>query len=210
MNMMSWGMRRRMNFKNRTLSAEPPDQTLGKLAGAVQSAGMGSLPSYFYQLYPRPHVLAGHAAILTSLLRDSGFPLATTMRIRYLVSCLNGDSESARQSASLLQKPMTSMEDLNQIIGSQGITATTPMKERRVLLFARDVTLHANRITDEQVSLLREVGLSDLQILNLVLIIASYNSANRMNLALAPRRSENRVMRRRMLVETDQRTGVVS
>ena len=202
MNVMSLGMRVRMNFKNRTLRTEAPDQILLRLEKTVRSAGMGQLPCYLYQLRLRPHVLAGHAAILASLLRDSGFSAVTILRIRYIASCLNGDSESMQESARLLRESGASVEELEQIINGRDPAADTHIDESRVLLFARDVTLHAHKTTDEQVSLLRDGGLSDLQILNLVLIIASHNSANRMNLALAQPRCEGEFSEQNTLVES--------
>lgn len=202
MNIMSWGIRVRMNFKNRTLHGEAPDQILSRLEDTVRAAGMGRLPSYLYQLRPRPHILAGHAAIMASLLCDPGFSPVTIMRIQYVTSSLNGDSESLQESARLLRESGASVEDLEQIVNGRDFRAEMPVEESRILLFARDVTLHAHKTTDEQVGLLRDAGISDLQILNLVLIIASHNSANRMNVVLAPRRSEAAFSEQHSLVQS--------
>jgi alkylhydroperoxidase family enzyme len=54
------------------------------------------------------------------------------------------------------------------------------------LRFARDITLHADRTTREQVEELRRLGLADPLVLDLIAACAMVNAGNRLHRALAP------------------------
>ena len=184
MGLMGLGIRLRMNFKNRTLQSPPPDLVLGRLKEETRRAGMGRLPSYFEKLRIRPHILAGQAAICRSLLSNPGFSRETILRIGFLISTLNHDWECARECCGLLAEAHIPVEPIQLIVAGKSTDSWLPTLEEEILLFVRDVTLQAWEITDAQVASLQRQGLSDLQILNLVLISASYNAGNRLNRAL--------------------------
>jgi alkylhydroperoxidase family enzyme len=73
---------------------------------------------------------------------------------------------------------------LDALVEAGEASVPLPALERNMLAFARDITLRAPDTTRQQVDELRAYGLSDLLILNLVLITASFNAGNRMNRAL--------------------------
>jgi len=185
MSAMSWAIRKRMRLTNRMIGATEPDRVLRDLDDAVRRAGMGRLPSYFQRLRLRPHILEGQAAICSSLLRDTGFPRATVLRISYVISSLNRDDESAQESAYLLTGMRITLQPLDAIVAGQPTNGGLPALLHDALWFVRDVTLHAEQTTDAQVHGLRDHGLTDVQVLNLVLLAASCNARNRLNRALA-------------------------
>jgi alkylhydroperoxidase family enzyme len=181
MTLMSWGIRMRMNFKNRTLESSPQESILTSLQDAMTRAGMGKVPSYFQHLRIRPHILAGQATICISLLSNPGFPRDMIVRIGYLAASLNQDAESIAEFARLARESDLSLEPIDRIAAGQPAGATITACEEELLLFVRDITLHADLTTDQQVISLRRHGLTDVQILNLVLITAGYNAGNRLS-----------------------------
>jgi len=183
MSVMSLGIRWRMNFKNRDLPAKHPDEVLREASDATARAGMGRLPSYFESLRVRPHILAGQAAICTSLLNEPGVPRDSVRQIGYLVAILNHDWECAWQFADQLAKSGIARDPIERIAADPDFQSSSLDEE--ILAFARDITLHAHKTTAQQVDSLKMRGLSERQILNLVLLCASYNAGNRLNRALA-------------------------
>lgn len=183
MSLMSLGIRARMNFTNRDLGVDKSEDVLSELADVTERAGMGRVPAYFERLRVRPYILAGQAAICQSLLKDPGFPRELVLQIGYLISSLNRDFESVRESSRLLLLSRISTAPANSIAGDPNFKPETLDEE--ILVFARDVTLRASEITDGQVRSLARHGLSDRQILSLVLLSAAYNAGNRLNRAFS-------------------------
>jgi alkylhydroperoxidase family enzyme len=186
--MMSWTIRRRMNFVNRTPDSPNPDSLLSGLQLQFDAAGMGRLPEYFYRLRVRPHLVAGYVRSSEALLRLPSIARPTVLRIGYLVSALNGDLQSATEFSRLMKASSIELKPVLRAVAGTLHDTVLPALEWQTLLFARSVTLHAHQIPDEQILALRRGGLDDAKILDLVLVIAAYNAANRLNVALADRR----------------------
>lgn len=182
MTVMSFGIRMRMNFINRKMDAPASDEVLGVLSEEIRKARIGRLPSYFEKLRLRPHILAGQAEICTSLLKEPGFPPETVRKIGYLVSTLNQDLECASAFAAQLATDGIARNPIDRI--AAGKSTPTSLGDE-ILGMARDITLHADRITDAQVESLKQKGLGEREVLNLVLLSASYNAGNRLNHALS-------------------------
>ena len=176
MSVLSLAIRLRMNFTSRTLDSPDPDVVLGRLAEATRRAGRGELPSYFRHLRIRPHVLAGQAAITHRLVADPGMALETVLRTGYLTSRLNNDCEAVEEFGKLLRDAGVALEPLER-------AAAGDDTRDAILRFTYDVTRWADRTTDDEVVALRRIGLGDRELLSLVLIVASFNAANRMSRA---------------------------
>jgi alkylhydroperoxidase family enzyme len=183
MSVMSFCIRLRMNFANRNICSCQPGQVLKELSEATRHAGMGRLPSYFEKLKVRPAILAGQAAICMSLLEEPGIPSDVVRKIGYLVSSLNHDWECAEEFAGLLSRARIAREPIDRYAAGQRRTLAT--LEDEILGFAHDVTVEATMVTDAQVRSLRVRGLSDRQVLNVVLLVASYNAGNRLSRAFS-------------------------
>jgi alkylhydroperoxidase family enzyme len=181
----AWAVRRRMNFVNRTPSAPPPDEVLVRLAAATREAGLGSVPSYFELLRPRPHILAGQATICTNLFATVRLPRPTILRIGYLVSSVTGDREMAREFERVAEESGTSLEPAQLAAQAEDATGAVSPLEAKTLAFAYVMTRHAYRITDDQVESLKCDGYDDVQVLDLVLLTAAFNAGTRLNRALA-------------------------
>lgn len=184
MKVMSLGIRMRMNFTNRKPLPSSPDEVLANLADSTAKAGMGRLPDYFAYLRGRPHILAGQAAICQSLLQETGIPRQTVQRIGYLISILNQDWQCANEFGQLLTKAGDCLVSIERVTQPAFRASTI---EDEILVFARDITLCAHKITDAQVNSLKMQGVTERQLLNLVLVAASYNAGNRLNRALSNR-----------------------
>lgn len=182
MTFMSFGMRLRMNFINRTIAAPPPDEVIAALSAEINEARIGHIPGYFQKLRLRPHILASQAEICTSLLREPGFAPEVVRKIGYLVSTINKDDECASGFARQLADDGIAGESLDRITLGDEVPGSL---EGEILKLVRDITLHAEKITDSQVNCLKRQGLGERQLLNLVLLSASYNAGNRLNRALA-------------------------
>jgi hypothetical protein len=169
--LLSRGVRARMNFENRSPAPIRSGDVIRRLEHALRRADLGALPSYFDWLRIRPYVLAGQAAICESLITESGLERRTLLRAGHLVAELNGDIECAGTFGALLH--------------SSGWTPEPESKvEAEILAFIRDITLRAEEIDDEQVDSLRtRCGLSDRDILDVVLVAAAQNAGTRLNRA---------------------------
>jgi len=186
MTLMGVGIRLRMQM-HRNVPRPPAEALLDELRRDAQRVRMGTVPPYFERLRVRPHILAGQIAICRTVLLASGFPRATVLRIGSVISTLNGDHERVADIARVLT------EDARGAASSQGDDDVPPALEREMLQLARDVTVDATAVTDEQVASLRR-NLGDIGVLNLVLLCAAYNGGNRLSRALGDASTNHRVL----------------
>jgi alkylhydroperoxidase family enzyme len=182
MSVMSWGIRKRMNFTDLDWrTAGDPDEALHELDVALTARGM-ERPAYFERLAVRPHILRGHVDITCNLLSTVDFPQTLVLGIGYLTASLNGDATAREQFRRAL--PETSIASCDAIAAGRARDLATATWEEDALSFVRQVTLSPDDVTDEDVLKLREIGLDDVGILNLVLLTAAGNAANRLSAAL--------------------------
>ncbi len=160
MSILSWAIRMRMNFENRKTKDSSLDDILNRLA--VQGTAT------------------------RTVLLENGLSPEINLRIAYLISVINGDAEWANEAAGRLIARGISLSPLNEMASDRSANVALPPLEREMLLFARDITLHADRTTDAQVVSLRRLGLTDPLILDLVAVCAAVNAGNRLNRILAP------------------------
>jgi alkylhydroperoxidase family enzyme len=186
MRLLSRAIRLRMNFDNRMPKTASADDLLRELQTAMEERGLGRLPAFFERLRPRPDLLAVQATATRAVVLENELPLETNLSVAYVVSTINGDDDWTEASARELERAGVLLTPLNEIAsGGMGDQALPPL-DREMLLFARDVTLRADLITDKQVQSLRRRGLTDPLIVDLVAVCAAVNSGNRLNLMLAP------------------------
>jgi alkylhydroperoxidase family enzyme len=186
MRVLSRAIRARMNLENRVPTSASADEVIRRLRAELEQRGLGRLPAFFERLRPRPDLVAVQAAATRAVVLENELPLETNLSVAYLISTINGDGNWAEASWRELDRAGVSLAPLDEIAaGGAGDGALSP-RERKIFLFARDVTLNADRITDEQVRSLRRLGLSDPIIVDLVAVCAAVNSGNRLNVMLAP------------------------
>jgi hypothetical protein len=141
------------------------------MAQLFREMGLGSLPKLFWQLAGAPHLLEAQRILLEESLgprdgADLNFRRFTAVG---LATCREiGATDLGEQIAACVQSRDTTPGDQDTLI----------------LRFARDVTLHSNGITHERVDELRDSGLDDRQILDLVCTIAFWNACGRAEILL--------------------------
>ncbi|HEY6202456.1 MAG TPA: hypothetical protein VI056_05385 [Candidatus Limnocylindria bacterium] len=186
---VSTAMRVRMNFAPLDLRSDEPAEVLATLSHQLRESGAGPLPSYFARLAVRPHILAGQAALTRALLTASSVPRRLRLAIQLLTGTINGDGEATATAGDALGGAPELRRCVAAILRGDAIAPDAmrweALREARHLEFARDLTRSASTTTDAQVLRLKQLGTTDVEILDLVLLTAAQNAANRLNVALA-------------------------
>src|SRR5258708_18618536 len=186
MSILSGAIRMRMNFENRKTKDSSLDDILNRLQDDMGRTGMGKLPTFFERLRARPDLVAVQGTATRTVLLENGLSPEINLRIAYLISVINGDAEGANEAPASLIARGISLSPLNEMASDRSANVALPPLEREMLLFARDITLHADRTTDAQVVSLRRLVLTDPLILYLVAVCAAVNAGNRLNRILDP------------------------
>ena len=166
----AWLMRRKIDFRARDIAAADPQQTLAAMERLfVGELGFRERPGYFDRLAARPYLLEAQARMVEAFLTKNELGRATVMQVARVVASLTGE---------------TSLEEASQRWIERNPAAASP--PQALLGFARDVTLHAYKVTDERVEALRRAGFADAQILDLAAIASSFNASARLAVLLSP------------------------
>jgi alkylhydroperoxidase family enzyme len=150
------------------------------LPRATKGAGQ-SLPSWARALAP---TLPRTTAVLLELdylqRTHSSLDRALRGRIRWVTAHANRCSYTEAMAAADLRRAGLSQAELSKLTGD---FSALPGIEREILSFARQLTLAADRVSDEDVeSLIRRVG--EKQVVAIVLLVAYANFQDRLILAL--------------------------
>ncbi|WP_416140494.1 carboxymuconolactone decarboxylase family protein [Halomonas sp. HK25] len=148
----------------------PPEQADGEVREMYrrQEAHFGYLPNYARAFSHRPEVMASWAALLASIRRHVAprrFELVTLAAASAL-----GNSYCALAHGKALGQWLDD-EIVAAIAGGRepcGLDAA----ERELLVFARKVSRDASRVTADDVARLREGGLADDEIFDIVTVVA--------------------------------------
>lgn len=186
MRLLSVAIRLLTDFRNRPVKKARADEILRELRARMAGAGMGELPLFFEALRRRPDLLAVQATATQAALLENGLGREANLRLAYVVSAVNRDFIWMNSVAPELQNlgaPLGSMDDL---VAGQLNVADLRSRDRAMLLFAYEIALRPDRITDRQVEELRNVGLSDELILDVVAVCSAVAAGNRLNRMLVP------------------------
>ena len=186
MRLLSGAIRLRTDFDNRPAKRPCAERVLDRLHVRMKQAGMGDLRPFFERLHPRPDLMDVQARATEAALLENTLGRQTNMRLAYVISSLNADSSWVRSAERELRRMRIPLEPMNRLLAGDRDSRGLDLRDRETLLFARDIALHPDRITDGQVEQLRALGLTDVLILDLVAVCAAIAAGNRLNRVLVP------------------------
>jgi alkylhydroperoxidase family enzyme len=134
----------------------------------------------------RPYIVQQHVETQRSLLLRSSLSRELINQVGYLVSLVNGDRHWVDDWAAAVLDTGRATEPVRGLATGDLAAWRGSMRERDALLVAHQVTTSAPDTTDDQIDTLRAHGMSDREILELVLVTAGFNAANRLDIALCP------------------------
>ena len=144
----------------------------------------GAVPNHFYVEMNFPEFFKAKLGA-TRVLWDAGeLDMSEIQHIGILVSRDNGCPYCTAAFCTILTHGMGATEDYVKELLAEGGDAADGDRLHTLLSFALKVNRDAAGITDEDVETLRELGLSDKGIVQLVHVVSDFASYNRLNLAL--------------------------
>mgnify|MGYP001812803384 FL=1 len=144
----------------------------------------GAVPNHFYVEMNFPEFFKAKLGA-TRVLWDAGeLDMSEIQHIGILVSRDNGCPYCTAAFCTILTHGMGATEDYVKELLAEGGDAVDGDRLNTLLSFALKVNRDAAGITDEDVETLRELGLSDKGIVQLVHVVSDFASYNRLNLAL--------------------------
>lgn len=186
MDVLSWAIRLLTEFENRPVKLVDADQCLGDLRKGMALAGMGELPPFFEKLRSRADLLEVQCSATRAALLQNGLDRKTNLSVAWLISATNRDQYWMDSSGRQLASMGVPLEPLAAVASGDLIGIGLSAHEREMYRFARDISLRPERTTEEQVQRLREFGMSDESILDLVAVCAAVAAGNRLNRMLIP------------------------
>ncbi|MPW08908.1 peroxidase-related enzyme [Paraburkholderia sp. CNPSo 3155] len=162
------------------LEQASPEQTAVLEASHPQA----KTSDYYLLLVHEAEILRQRSGLFNSIMyAPGGLSRAERELASTVVSRLNGCVYCASVHAQRFQQ-LARRDDVIQQIFAAPETAGTTERERAIVRYAIDLTLHPQALTEESLDALRRVGLDDAQILDLSHAIAIFAWANRLMLTL--------------------------
>ncbi|MFM0553481.1 peroxidase-related enzyme [Paraburkholderia sediminicola] len=139
---------------------------------------------YYLLLVHEAEILRQRSSAFNSIMyAPGGLSRAERELASTVVSRVNGCVYCASVHAQRFQQ-LTKRDDVIQQIFADAETAGTTERERAIVRYAIDLTLHPEAVDPASLDALRRVGLDDTQILDLSHAIAIFAWANRLMLTL--------------------------
>jgi len=186
MSLVARVMRIGIDLRPREITAANAASNLSRLDRLfTEKLGFAYPLPLFERLAVRPYLLEAHARMAEVFFTQGELPVSTIAQVGVLVAGLTGDADVFQASIEWLKRNHADVEPVLHLIDGKkehGLDA----RQATVLQFARDMTLHAYKVTDEQVEELRNQGLRDEQILDLAGVTALCNAQSRLHLLLGP------------------------
>jgi uncharacterized peroxidase-related enzyme len=167
----------------RTIDPTEADERLAPLYRQLLAA-FGEIPNLYRLQSTDPSALEAHLRSHLSIMREHmGLPLFERAAIALAVSISNNCHYSAQRYARALREHGgTESLILALELGENPSAANDRLRE--LIYYARKLTLLPNAVNRDDVRQLRRVGLSDLELLQVVQIAAFINFENRLAQAL--------------------------
>jgi alkylhydroperoxidase family enzyme len=173
-----------VDLRSRSLTIRPPSENLQRMDALLRSVGFGPLPGFFHRLGDAPHLLEVQHDLFSEALKSLGGDLATFMSIGLVVLAEVQAPDLLEAVAKWFR--LHGRSNPQQILSAarDATFAGPPMREGTVLRFARDITCCSHDINRDRVDELRGCRLSDIEILDIVILTALWNAAGRLELLL--------------------------
>jgi len=144
----------------------------------------GSVPNHFYVELNFPAFFTAKLGATKVLWEEGELSMEEIQHIGILVSQANGCPYCTAAFCTILNHGLNSPEETVSALVSQGVDVVADRRLRTLLDYALKVNNDAAGVTDADVQSLRDVGLSDLGIVQVTHIVSDFASYNRLNLAL--------------------------
>lgn len=172
----------------KTLSYEEADKKLQKLYDRVKGPG-GQIDHILKAHSLRPHTLTGHMTMYKNVLhhQDNTLPKWYLECIGTLVSILNKCEYCVEHHFVGMKKALKDDEkskEIRAVLESGYYAKLFQGKEYAGLRYAKELTLMPYAINDNNMTMLRNAGMEDDEILEINQVVAYFNYANRTVLGL--------------------------
>ena len=144
----------------------------------------GSVPNHFFVELNFPAFFTAKLEATKVLWEEGELSMEEIQHIGILVSQANGCSYCTAAFCTILNYGLEADETEVGGLLTDGAGAVSDPRLRTLLDYALKVNLDAASVTDEDVQALRDVGLTDLGIVQITHIVSDFGSYNRLNLAL--------------------------
>jgi uncharacterized peroxidase-related enzyme len=144
----------------------------------------GSVPNHFFVELNFPAFFTAKLGATKVLWEEGELSMEEIQHIGILVSQANGCSYCTAAFCTILNYGLEADETEVGGLLTDGAGAVSDLRLRTLLDYALKVNLDAASVTDEDVQALRDVGLTDLGIVQITHIVSDFGSYNRLNLAL--------------------------
>jgi alkylhydroperoxidase family enzyme len=172
------------DLTSRQLDASATVSILSRLDQTfVKKLALEHRPAFFERLVARPYILESLAHVSETFLTGGELPAEAVIMIGALVFRLTGNKEDFETYRRLLERRGLDSTAVDRV--AQGQSAGLEAATEKMLRFAREMTLHAYKITDEQVQELRTSGIGDEKILDLAVVAANFNAISRISMIFA-------------------------
>jgi uncharacterized peroxidase-related enzyme len=144
----------------------------------------GSVPNHFFVELNFPAFFTAKLGATKVLWEEGELSMEEIQHVGILVSQANGCSYCTAAFCTILNYGLEADETEVGGLLTDGAGAVSDPRLRTLLDYALKVNLDAASVTDEDVQALRDVGLTDLGIVQITHIVSDFGSYNRLNLAL--------------------------
>lgn len=144
----------------------------------------GDVPNHFYIEMNFPELLKAKLGTTKVLWQLGELSMPEIQHVGIAVSKANGCPYCTAAFCTILNYGLQTDEEYTKQFLEEGTAALSGPRLKTLVEFALKVNLSPKDVTDEDVAQLREVGLTDKGIVQLIHLVSDFASYNRLNLAL--------------------------
>ena len=144
----------------------------------------GQVPNHFYIEMNFPELLKAKLGTTKVLWQLGELSMPEIQHIGIAVSKANGCPYCTAAFCTILNYGLQTDEEYTKQFLEEGTAALSDPRLKTLVEFALKVNLSPKDVTDEDVAQLREVGLTDKGVVQLIHLVSDFASYNRLNLAL--------------------------
>jgi uncharacterized peroxidase-related enzyme len=160
------------------------DASSEQIAVLEESHPKAKESDYYLFLVHQPEILRQRSAAFNAIMyAPGGLPRAERELASTVVSRINGCVYCASVHAQRFEQ-LAKRDDVIEQVFNDPLTAGTTAREKAIVQASIDLTLRPSEVEPDQLKALRNVGLSDDEILDLIHSIAIFAWANRLMLNL--------------------------
>ncbi len=144
----------------------------------------GAVPNHFYVELNFPEYLKAKLGSTKVLWQLGELSLPEIQHVGILVSKANGCPYCTAAFCTILNYGLETAEGYVQALAHQGIDAVTDERLKVILTVALKANSDPKSVTDEDIDQLRDLGLTDRGVVQLIHLVSDFASYNRLNIAL--------------------------